>query len=294
MTALTLHPPAKLNLGLAITGRRPDGFHNLITIFQAVDICDTLVLRVPDHAPEPSWTGFSCSDPTLPTQDNLVVRAVAAVRTATACALPIEITLRKKIPVAAGLGGASSNAAATLLGLNSVWRLDLSPGALMAIAAGLGSDVPFFLRGGCALGQGRGEKLRSLPAPDMWYVVVFPTIELPFSRKTAAMFGALEPGDYSGGDDVLAQANRLDAGLPVDPTLLANAFERPLYGLIPKLRGVKIAMRNAGAGHVAITGAGPTHFTAVSTEHDAKRIARAFESMYGRDADVFVCHSSAK
>ncbi len=291
MTALSLQAPAKLNLGLAITGRRQDGFHDLVTIFQTIDIRDTLDLRVPEHAPESSWTHFSCTDPTLSVKDNLVVRAVAAVRAATGCSLPIEIRLRKMIPIAAGLGGASSDAGATLRGLNQLWGLGLSIDALMRLASDLGSDVPFFLRGGCALGQGRGEVLRPLPAPDTWFVVVYPTNELPFTHKTAEMFSALEPGDFNHGGPVIAQASRLDAGMPLDPALLRNSFERPLYAQVPALREVHIALRNAGAGHVAITGAGPTHYTAVATEREANRIARAFVPLYEGNAAVFVSHS---
>ncbi len=291
MTSLTLQAPAKLNLGLAITGRRPDGFHNLVTIFQAIDIVDTLEMRVPDHAPEPSLTRFTSTDPALAAQDNLVVKAVDVVRAATGCTLPVEIQLRKTIPIAAGLGGASSNAAATLRGLDKLWTLGLALDDLMTIATGLGSDVPFFLHGGCAFGQGRGDNLRPLPAQDVWHVVVFPKYALPFERKTAAMFGALDPTDFSSGAEVAAQANRLDAGLQLDPALLRNAFERPLYDLVPELRKVNLALRNAGAAHVFITGAGPTHFTVAATEHKANQIARAFVSQYVGEAAVFVCRS---
>ena len=291
MTSLTLQAPAKLNLGLAITGRRPDGFHNLVTIFQAIDIVDTLELRVTDHGPEPSWTRFTVTDPALAGQDNLVVKAIQAVRARTGCTLPVEIHLRKRIPVAAGLGGASSNAAATLRGLDRLWNLGLAPEDLMMVATGLGSDVPFFLRGGCAFGRGRGDNLRPLPAQDVWHVVVFPKNALPFQRKTAAMFGALEPSDFSSGADVAAQANCLDAGIQLDPVLLRNAFERPLYTLVPELRKVSAALRNAGAAHVFITGAGPTHFTVAATEHKANQIARAFVSLNVGDTDVFVCRS---
>jgi 4-diphosphocytidyl-2-C-methyl-D-erythritol kinase len=291
MTTLTLRPPAKLNLGLAITGRRPDGFHDLTTIFQAIDIRDTLEMTVPGDAPDASWTGFTCGSSAQTGQNNLVVRAVKAVRAATGCTLPIAIRLMKSIPAAAGLGGASSDAAATVRGLNQLWNLGLSAGDQLAIAADLGSDVPFFLRGGCALGQGRGELLRPLPSADSWFVVVFPAEPLPGERKTATMFSALQRGDFGAGDDVMAQANRLDAGLPLDPTLLANAFARPLYNLAPPLERLRDALRHAGAKHVAITGSGPTHYTVVATEHEANGIARAFSSTYTGSATVYVCRS---
>jgi 4-diphosphocytidyl-2-C-methyl-D-erythritol kinase len=291
MTSLTLHPPAKLNLGLAITGRRPDGFHDLVTIFQAIDIRDTLELSVPNAAPESSWTDFSSGDSTVPEQDNLVVKTIGTVREATGCALPIKIRLQKTIPAAAGLGGASSDAAATLRGLKELWNLGLSGAELAAIAAGLGSDVPFFLRGGCALGRGRGGLLRPLPAPNAWFVVVFPSDPLTFDRKTAAMFSALRQEDFRDGGDVVAQASRLDAGMQLDPALLANAFARPLYSLVPELLQVREGLQEAGARHVAITGSGPTHYTVVATEHEANRIARAFSSLYRGRASVFVCRN---
>ena len=119
----------------------------------------------------------------------------------------------------------------------------------MTISAGLGSDVPFFLRGGCALGQGRGENLRPLPAPDMWYVVVFPNIELPFGHKTAAMFRALSRATSASATRFSRRRIRLDAGLSLDPKLLGNAFERPLYALVPELRQVRDCLSGSGAEH---------------------------------------------
>jgi 4-diphosphocytidyl-2C-methyl-D-erythritol kinase len=105
------------------------------------------------------------------------------------------------------------------------------------------------------------------------------------------MFGALQHGDFSDGASVREQASRLGAGLPLDPSLLTNSFARPLYDLAPALKKVWIALRDAGAPHVAMTGSGPTHYAVVPTEDEANRIARSFSSLYAGDASVWVCRS---
>ena len=173
-----------------------------------------------------------------------------------------RIHLRKQIPAAAGLGGASSDAAAALVGGRELWRQNVSDAELHDLAARLGSDVPFFLRGGCAVGRGRGDLLEPLPLPaDLWFVVVVPDVRIP--AKTASLYARLSPDDFSDGSRIAAQAARLKAGLAPDMTLMANAFARPLYAMVPELAALPDIMRDAGAESVAISGAGPAHYALV-------------------------------
>ena len=146
--------PAKLNLGLRILGRRPDGYHDIVSVLQTVDLCDRMVFT---PAP-PGETLVHCDNPDVPDgPENLVYRAVEILRRATGAGHGVRVDLNKRIPTGAGLGGGSSNAATALRALDRLWGLDLRPERLAALAAELGSDVPFFLTGGTAVVTGRGE-----------------------------------------------------------------------------------------------------------------------------------------
>ena len=157
---IRLQAPAKINLTLEVLGRRADGYHEVRTVLAAVDIADELELSEADGLAltvEPEGA--------VPVEDNLVLRAAALLRDAAPAGAGAAIVLHKRIPVAGGLGGGSSDAAAALLGLRRLWDLDLSDRTLAELAALLGADVPFFLRGGTALAAGRGEQLTVLPQP---------------------------------------------------------------------------------------------------------------------------------
>lgn len=168
--------PAKLNLGLEILGKRPDGYHDLVSVFQTVDLYDKLSFQ---EAPK-GQTIFTCSDPNLPQNaDNLVCRAVDIFRMATGFENGIQIHLEKHIPYGAGLGGGSSDAATVLLTLNRLWQAGLSVEDLRNLGLKLGSDVPFFMQKGAALVQGRGERLRYISVPgQVLYVLVAPPFEI--------------------------------------------------------------------------------------------------------------------
>ena len=156
---MELHAPAKINLTLEILYRRDDGFHELKTVMQELEYGDLLHLKEISSGLE-----FFCDDPRLPTGEaNLAFRAASLLQRHYAPERGASLTLYKRIPVAAGLGGGSSDAATVLKGLNSLWKLELSLETLQELAATLGSDVPFFLHGGTALAEGRGERISSLP-----------------------------------------------------------------------------------------------------------------------------------
>lgn len=161
MLSIAVFSPAKINIFLAVTGRRPDGFHDLVSLVAPVTFGDTLWLREEEAS---GGITLTCDDPSVPTgADNLAVRAAEAWRREVGSARAIHIHLAKRIPMGAGLGGGSSNAAAVLRGLNSLCGHPLDPSALARLAAGLGSDCPLFLAGAPCVMRGRGERLEALP-----------------------------------------------------------------------------------------------------------------------------------
>ncbi|OGT72496.1 MAG: 4-(cytidine 5'-diphospho)-2-C-methyl-D-erythritol kinase [Gammaproteobacteria bacterium RIFCSPLOWO2_02_FULL_57_10] len=168
---LTLKSPAKLNLFLHITGRRPDGYHELQTIFQIIDYCDLLHFSVP---PDTGTESLQCSNPALAGEDNLILRAARALRAHTGSTRGVRITLEKHIPMGAGLGGGSSNAATTLVALNQLWQTGLNKDELCAIGVRLGADVPLFVKGESAWAEGIGEILTPVDLPQKTYVVITP------------------------------------------------------------------------------------------------------------------------
>jgi len=176
--------PAKLNLMLHITGRRADGYHELQTVFQFLDICDELSFRILDGGDVVRADGPLGVAPS----DDLVVRAARALQAAVATPLGAEIRLKKILPIGAGLGGGSSDAATTLHALNRLWRLDLDIEMLAGIGLQLGADVPVFIRGFAAFAEGIGERLCPVYPPQPWYLVITPDVHV----STAEIFADRE------------------------------------------------------------------------------------------------------
>jgi len=180
MTSLTLPAPAKLNLFLHITGRRTDGYHNLQTLFQLLDFGDELTITANNNG----TIQFSCSEPTLSNNDNLVVRAARLLQTHADPTAGVEIHLQKRLPAGGGIGGGSSDAATTLLALNNLWQLGLSQEQLLALGRQLGADVPVFVFGQSAFAEGVGEQLQAVDLAGFWYVVLAPNCQV----STAQIF----------------------------------------------------------------------------------------------------------
>jgi 4-diphosphocytidyl-2-C-methyl-D-erythritol kinase len=164
--------PAKLNLFLHITGRRPDGYHELQTVFQLIDLCDTLLVTVRDDGAIDRPEGPA----DVPPESDLVVRAARALQDASGTALGATLRVRKRIPTGGGLGGGSSDAATTLLALNQLWGCRLPIDDLARLGLPLGADVPVFIRGFSAWAEGVGERLIPLELPERWYVVIHPGV----------------------------------------------------------------------------------------------------------------------
>ncbi|MDG2017927.1 MAG: 4-(cytidine 5'-diphospho)-2-C-methyl-D-erythritol kinase [Porticoccaceae bacterium] len=174
MISITLPSPAKLNLFLHILDRREDGYHNLQTLFQILDYGDQLSFSVNK---QPEINIISNIEDVKP-QDNLVFKAARALQQATNCRWGCDIELEKKLPMGAGLGGGSSNAATVLVGLNSLWQCDLSLEELANIGSNLGADIPVFIKGYTAFAEGIGDKLTPISLDEIWYLVVTPKIKV--------------------------------------------------------------------------------------------------------------------
>ena len=167
--------PAKLNLFLHVTGRRPDGYHELQTLFQLIDLSDTVSIRVSEDGRIERPSGPAGVDP----DSDLTVRAAKALQAATACRLGASIRIAKRIPMGGGLGGGSSDAATVLLALNHLWGCGLSIDELARLGLPLGADVPVFVRGSSAWAEGVGERLEPVELPERWYVVIHPGVAVP-------------------------------------------------------------------------------------------------------------------
>lgn len=270
--ALVLAAPAKLNLFLEILGKRSDGYHDLETLMVAVDLFDTLEVR----ADASGAIRLSCNDPALPTgPENLVVKAALALRRhANGAEFGASLRLVKRIPAQAGLAGGSSDAAATILGLNHLWKLKLPNSELAAVAATVGSDVAFFLDLPAAWCTGRGEIVTPEPAAEAFYfVLVCP----PVGLGTAEVYRTLEqPTDRR--PMALVQA----AFRSGDPTALGaalfNRLQASAFGLAPSVEAVYRRLRSLNPAGCLMSGSGSSVFALCRDAADARRVASAFRA----------------
>ena len=264
---LNIRAYAKINLGLEVIRRRDDGFHELVTVLQTVSLYDEIAV-----APGEALT-LRCDRKGMSGERNLVWRAAALLQKESGGQQGAVIDLMKTIPIAAGLGGGSSDAAAALRSLNDLWALGLSTTWLAELASQLGSDVPFFLRGGTALATGRGELLEPLPTPEgQWLVLVSPDIRL--LGKTPALYGRVGPDDFTDGSETAKLADALRGGGTLPEECMVNTFERVADDAFPGLDRHRDAMLKAGAERVHLSGSGPSLFTLVRSKSvgDALRL----------------------
>jgi len=272
---------AKINLTLDVLSRRADGYHELATVMQAVDLYDTICLA--ESVDEK--VHIRCDRPELSNPENLAVRAAQLVRQWLGIRQGVVLELHKRIPMAAGLGGGSSDAAAILLALQRWWHLPLSTDDLLEMASALGSDVPFFLTGGLALCEGRGERVTPLaphwPASMRWLVLVKPVIAV----STAAVFGSLPADDYSDGSHSRALCAALAEGR--EPLLedLHNGLERGVLERYPEVTRARNDLLTAGAELVRLSGSGPTLFAPFG---DLTSAARVQQDMQTRGYEVYL------
>ncbi len=265
---------AKLNLSLEVLGRRSDGFHEIRSVMQAVDLADRIEIR-----PAPELT-VSCDCPDLEGERNLVWRAARDLAACGGKAPAAEITVSKRIPVGMGLGGGSSDAAAVLLALNEFWELKLPLASLAEIAAGLGSDVPYFLWGGAALSTGRGELVEPLPSrPGVGVTLVCPQSTL--ENKTARLYSRLTPGHYSDGGVTRLLLQNIMTGQYADE-LFSNVFEVVALSEFPSLREIYHLVAASAGRRPHLTGAGPALFLMPSNEEECRRVSGALPPSLAR------------
>lgn len=274
--AVRLDAPAKVNLTLEVLGLRPDGYHELRSVFATLDLADRV--RV---APAKRLDVAVRPDPGAPPGRELTARAVTVLAEATGRPAGAHVRVAKRIPAAAGLGGGSSDAGAALRGLARVWRTDAD---LLAAGARIGSDVPFFAAGSpFALVEGRGERVRPLapPAEPIWIVLV----RIAARVATAAVFAALRPDEWSAGGRSVALARAFD-DRRVDPETVRAHLGNDLLAAASRVcRDIGEARLIAGGKGVtlALSGSGPSLFAIADSRRDALRLARILRGV-GLDA----------
>ena len=276
---ITMRAHAKINLTLEVLGKRDDGYHDIASILQTVSLHDILTFE------ESDGITLDCDRPELTTPDNLVLQAAHLLRDYAGVSSGAAIHLDKKIPVAAGLGGGSSDAASTLLALNRLWGLELTNTDLLPLAAQIGSDVPFFLYGGTGRVFGRGERVQPLPPADLeWAVVLTPRIDVP--NKTATMFSKIGPMNYTNGGLTRKLAARLGSKGDTPPQFLFNAFDDVARESLPGLDSYWDTFHAVGAREIHLCGAGPSLFAPVSTRHHATAIQLLLQHRHGWESHL--------
>ena len=261
---LTVLAPAKLNLTLEVLTKRPDGFHELRSVIQTINLCDSLRFRLSQSLE------FKSDVPDWIPQDSLVSKAASLLQEATSCGKGATIEVSKRIPLASGLGGDSSDAAATLRGLNKLWQLGLSRDELLELAARLGSDVAFFLYGGTALVKSRGEVVTPLPLlPPMWVVLMVPPMP-GLTRKTERLYASLKTSHYTDGQITERLIKALKAGREFMPSMLFNTFDNVAFDSFTGLREYWQEFVKAGAKDVHLAGSGPALFTLIEDKAQAE------------------------
>jgi 4-diphosphocytidyl-2-C-methyl-D-erythritol kinase len=267
--AITVRAYAKINLCLDVLGRRPDGLHEVRTVLQTVSLADRLAFRASDEL-RLHIRGMPS------TSDNLILRAAQLVRPFARGNPGCDIRCEKRIPIGAGLGGGSADAAATLQALNRLWSCGLDRLALQELAGKLGADAPFLVEGGTALATGSGRDLVSLPdAPRPWLVLA--AVESETETKTGEMYAALQPSDYRDGSRAWRMAETIRAGT-LDYSSVGNSFGRLGLERWEASRVGLALIDRCGPRASAVTGAGPSVFGLFDTRPaaiTALRVLRA-------------------
>lgn len=273
MRSLVIQSPAKVNLFLKVLGRRRDGYHELATIFHRISLQDQLILK---KINQPGFRLITTHPKLKRMRENLIYRAYQSLRKITSWKGGVQVTLKKKIPVAAGLGGGSSNAAHFLLGMNRLFHLGLPMKTLVRLGAELGSDVPFFLYGvNQAIGTGRGEKIKPfLSRNKFWFVLVIS----PFGIPTSLVYKRLKARPLT----------RISHDATITSAFLSRYRNRfpPLWNdlfqvscrIRLELKQIGALFDQSGAVQRLMSGSGPTMFSIHKSKREAQRIARAIRA----------------
>ncbi len=266
---ISLYSPAKINWFLKVLGKRADGYHNIYSVMQKIALSDTLSFE------ETKGEIVIESDLEIAMEDNLVYKAAALMKRHTSCSSGTRIKLVKKIPLQAGLGGGSSNAATTLYGLNNLWKTGLNLRTLTELGATLGSDVPFFLNGPIAVVEGRGEVITPLQTStkEITLLIVKPEhgISTALAYKEVAAYSEMDRSQQSLLIEILGKG-------PIDRLceVLVNDFEEPVYRLYPELGDIRDRLLNQGAIAALLCGSGSSIFGVFADRAGAEGASRSF------------------
>ncbi len=278
---MEIKAPAKLNWVFEVLGRRDDGYHEIRSILQTIDLADELEI---DDAPSLS---VECDDPELSGEANLVWLAATKLAESRGITPKARIRIRKRIPVAVGLGGGSSDAAATLLVLNRLWGLEACVEDLAEVASQVGSDVAFFLWGGTALVEGRGDVVSPLPpVSPLHLTLVFPDLIIP--DKTKMMYSRLTPANYSDGGVTRRMLQIVSGGQFVRESLrgcVYNAFQELAEWEFPVLAEMRREVTAQGGPDLHLCGAGPALFGIPGSDIDHQTVVNVLQP---RGAGVYL------
>ncbi len=267
----TLPSFAKINLHLRILGRRDDGFHELCTVFQTISLYDSLTFAESDAIE------LTCTDKLIPTDGrNLIVWTAGKLRERFSIKLGAKIHLEKHIPSPGGLGGGSSNAAVALIGLARLWDIDVNAGDLQAIATEIGSDVPFFLHGGTALGTGRGEVIEAIAdTREKLMIVVTPDVRVS-TREAFAAINAARLTNFTS-NRILRVCRDEAKSLDLRHAALINDFETTVFAAFPEIRRVKETLLDLGAVNALMSGSGGSVYGIFDNEETRQAATKALD-----------------
>ena len=281
MRAIRIFAPAKLNLYLDVLEKRSDGFHNIETIFEKIDLKDEIVLKEKGKGLKVRATPSGCSQG----KDNIVYKAAKALFKEIGINLNLDIEIKKRIPVSAGLGGGSSDAASALRAINEIFKLGVSGKNLFSIASGIGKDAPFFMTDDpFASAEGAGEKIKRINIrKDFFHVLIKPSISL----STKRMYQRIDRCSFSGAKSALKKALlALKKGAKELEENYYNIFESVLAGDGAHINKAKALLLEAGARHSLLSGSGPTVFCTFERKVEAEKI---FKNISGLSSmDVFL------
>ncbi|MBZ0167536.1 MAG: 4-(cytidine 5'-diphospho)-2-C-methyl-D-erythritol kinase [Candidatus Omnitrophica bacterium] len=297
MPQISLKAPAKINLYLKVLDKRPDGYHNILTLFERISLADRLTFKTNTSG----RITITCNHPQVPTgPKNLVHKTATLIRELTGSSRGVDIDIDKSIPVAAGLAGGSTNAATAILGLNRLWRLKLTLPDMVGLARRIGSDVPFFLYDASwGLGTERGDRIKTLPLKRrLWHILVVPKIKM----YTPKVYGHIKiskndrrRNEAPGGgrnmltnpdDDVNILLHQLQkSDVRAVSSLLYNDLEKVVVQICPKISFLKERLKSLGAQGVTVSGSGPSVYGLTDSQKEAKQIQAKLSSRYSQ---VFV------
>jgi len=263
--------PAKINLTLEILGRKENQYHEISSIMQTLDLFDEMSFNLSSDISVTTDNEILSNE-----QNNLSYKAAKLLKDSLKLDKGVHISIKKKIPIAAGLGGGSSNAATTLICLNKIWDLNLSVIELSKIGSKLGSDIPFFLTGGTALVSGQGEAIRELPMPNLpWFLIISPNIKL--ENKTSQLYKMVESSHFTSGALTRKLEARIRGGGDVPPQFFFNVFDKIAPSAFQEITLITDELRSLGLREVHLCGSGPALFCPIERKEMATAIKLIIE-----------------